>query len=329
MFDQEVLAHIWFVILWAVFASYLVLDGFDFGVGVSYLFGTGSEKREFRSAIGPFWDGNETWLVLFAGILFAAFPLAYGNFLSTYYVSTFLLLFALIFRGASLEFRSLVKSYFFQKFWDLAFFSSSVFVPMLIGVVSSNCLQAIAANHSLKNAPSSILNAESVLSGLFLLSLLGLHGSNFMQLRATNDLKRKCSKFSLKYCFSSMACLICMTFLNGNTIHFDFAEFSTTSLVGLMIMIIALGTMYWSIWKQKRVCSFLLSSIVIVLSVLVYAASIYPNLTIVASAPNENITILDSMSSQSTLQRMLLFAVIGMPFVFAYTYMSYRTFWKP
>ena len=134
---------------------------------------------------------------------------------------------------------------------------------MLIGVVSSNCLQAIAANHSLKNAPSSILNAESVLSGLFLLSLLGLHGSNFMQLRATNDLKRKCSKFSLKYCFSSMACLICMTFLNGNTIHFDFAEFSTTSLVGLMIMISALGTMYWSIWKQKRVCIIINSNCII------------------------------------------------------------------
>ena len=125
MFDQEMLAHIWFVILWTVFASYLVLDGFDFGVGVSYLFGTESEKSRLRSAIGPFWDGNETWLVLFAGIMFAAFPLAYGNLLSNFYVITYLLLFSLIFRGASLEFRSLVTKPYLQKFWDAAFFVSS------------------------------------------------------------------------------------------------------------------------------------------------------------------------------------------------------------
>ena len=328
MFDQAVLAQIWFVILWAVFASYLVLDGFDFGVGVSYLFGTASEKSTFRSAIGPFWDGNETWLVLFAGIMFAAFPLAYGNFLSNYYACTFLLLFSLIFRGASLEFRSLVSGRFLQKFWDLAFFVSSVFVPMLIGVVASNCLQTIAANQQFAVQPASMLNAEAIFTGLFLVSLLGVHGTNFMQLRSEKELQHKCCRLSLKYCFVSIACLLCMTCFNGNAIQFEFAEGSRISQLGSIIILIPFAAMYWSIWNHKRAFSFLLSSIVIVFTVVVYALSIYPNLTIAASSPTENITILDAMSSQSTLARMLLFAAFGMPFVFAYTYMSYRTFWK-
>ena len=249
--------------------------------------------------------------------------------MSNYYACTFLLLFALIFRGGSLEFRSLVTSPFLQKFWDLAFFASSVFIPILIGVVSSNCLQTIAANQQLEMAPNSILNAEAILTGLFLLSLLGLHGANFMQLRSANELKHKCCKLSLKYCFSSIVLLVGITCLNGNTIHFDFTGMSTTSLLGIIIMLIGFGVMCRSIWKHRRGYSFLLSSIIIVLSVFVYAASIYPNLTIATSAPTKNITVLDAMSSQSTLERMLLFAVIGMPFVFAYTYISYRTFWKP
>ena len=176
MFSEETLSLIWFVLLWSIFASYLVLDGFDFGVGIAYIFGNEEEKCSMRQAIGPFWDGNETWLVLFAGVMFAAFPIAYGNLLSHFYVYVFLLLFSLIFRGASLEFRSMVRSRQLKRFWDIAFCCSSVLIPVIFGIVASDLILS-------KSSGEVDETMHSVLLCVCLLSLLTLHGMNFLNLR--------------------------------------------------------------------------------------------------------------------------------------------------
>src|SRR3954447_24187578 len=98
---------VWFVLLGVLLAGYAVLDGFDFGVGILHpLARTDEERRLFLNSIGPIWDGNEVWLVVFGGALFAAFPDAYATVFSGFYLAFMLLLFALIFRAVSIEFRS-------------------------------------------------------------------------------------------------------------------------------------------------------------------------------------------------------------------------------
>src|SRR5438105_10412094 len=116
----------WFVLLGVLMAGYAILDGFDLGVGILHLFArSDTERRLFMNSIGPLWDGNEVWLVTFGGALFAAFPNAYATAFSGLYLAFMLLLFALIFRAVSMEFRSKLDWYWWRRFWDGAFFRSS------------------------------------------------------------------------------------------------------------------------------------------------------------------------------------------------------------
>src|SRR5919106_5005331 len=109
----------WFFLLAVLLAGYAVLDGFDLGVGILHMLSkTDQERRLFINSIGPIWDGNEVWLVVFGGALFAAFPNAYATVFSGFYLAFMLLLFALIFRAVSIEFRSKMKSAAWRRIWD-------------------------------------------------------------------------------------------------------------------------------------------------------------------------------------------------------------------
>src|SRR6266850_6039185 len=110
----------WFVLLGVLMAGYAILDGFDLGVGILHLFAKGdAERRIFMNSIGPIWDGNEVWLVVFGGALFAAFPMAYATIFSGFYLPFMALLFALIFRAVSMEFRSKKEWPWWRQFWDM------------------------------------------------------------------------------------------------------------------------------------------------------------------------------------------------------------------
>src|SRR5215510_2176957 len=118
---------VWFILLGVLLAGYAVLDGFDLGVGILHLLGrTDRDRRMFINAIGPIWDGNEVWLITFGGALFAAFPIAYATVFSGYYVPFMALLFALIFRAVSIEFRSKIAAPRWRRAWDFGFFASSL-----------------------------------------------------------------------------------------------------------------------------------------------------------------------------------------------------------
>ncbi len=114
---------LWFGLLGVLLSGYAILDGFDLGVGMLHLRAkTDTERRIFMNSIGPLWDGNEVWLVTFGGALFAAFPHAYATAFSAFYVPFMVLLFALIFRAVSMEFRSKRSSPGWRRGFDAAFF---------------------------------------------------------------------------------------------------------------------------------------------------------------------------------------------------------------
>src|SRR3989442_7878045 len=135
---------LWFILLGVLLAGYAILDGFDLGVGILHLaVKSDEERRILMNSIGPLWDGNEVWLVTFGGALFAAFPVAYATAFSGFYLAFMLLLFALIFRAVSMEFRSKQEWKWWRQFWDVSFFGASTLATFLFGVAVGNSIQGM------------------------------------------------------------------------------------------------------------------------------------------------------------------------------------------
>ncbi|MEZ4894211.1 MAG: cytochrome d ubiquinol oxidase subunit II [Saprospiraceae bacterium] len=134
---------IWFMVVGALFSGYAILDGFDFGAGAWHLFFKEQSRQIGLNAIGPVWDGNEVWLVIGGGALFAGFPVMYAAFLSALYIPFMLFLFFLILRAISIEFRSKEDMLWWRKTWDYVYGISSIMLAFLLGVVLGNVLQGI------------------------------------------------------------------------------------------------------------------------------------------------------------------------------------------
>src|SRR5437868_7195799 len=184
----------WFVLLGVLMAGYAILDGFDLGVGMLHLLARDDqERRVFLGSIGPLWDGNEVWLVVFGGATFAAFPNAYAAAFSGFYLGFMLLLCCLIFRGVSMEFRSKRPSRLWRGFWDVAFSASSTVATFLFGVVVGNCMRGLPlgadGDFTRPLYLTDLLNPYSILTGLFAVSAFAMHGSTYLYLKTEGQLQ--------------------------------------------------------------------------------------------------------------------------------------------
>jgi cytochrome d ubiquinol oxidase subunit II len=140
------MVELWYAIVALMLTTYVVLDGYDFGAGALHLFvaKTDAERRQVLAAIGPYWDGNEVWLLASGGALLVGFPKALAAGLSGYYLAIFLLLWTLIVRGISIELRSHVEAPLWRAFWDAAFFGASALLAILFGAALGNILRGVS-----------------------------------------------------------------------------------------------------------------------------------------------------------------------------------------
>ncbi|MCE1228210.1 MAG: cytochrome d ubiquinol oxidase subunit II [Firmicutes bacterium] len=184
---------IWFGVVSVMLAFYVVLDGFDFGAGGLHLFvaKTNDERRAVLGAIGPLWDGNEVWLLAAGGTLLMTFPPVLTAGLSGFYLAIFVVLWLLLLRGISIEFRSHVQDGLWRAFWDATFAFSSLLLPVLLGAALGNVVRGVPVDahgefniplftHFSTSNPVGILDWYTILMGLFaLVTLLG-HGALFL-----------------------------------------------------------------------------------------------------------------------------------------------------
>jgi cytochrome d ubiquinol oxidase subunit II len=193
---------VWFGLIATAMFLYVLLDGFDLGVGVLFPFAPSDTCRDrMMSSIAPFWDGNETWLVLAGGGLFAAFPLAYAILMPAFYIPVIFMLLGLIFRGVAFEFR--FKAHRSRPVWDYAFHFGSLLATFMQGMLLGAFVQGVKIDgRSFAGGPFDWLNAYSVMTGMALVFGYALLGSTWLVMKTdgiTQQWARKCAAYVLGY----------------------------------------------------------------------------------------------------------------------------------
>ena len=332
---------IWFVLVGVLLAGYGVLDGFDLGVGALYPFlgKTEADKAVLRKSIGPVWDGNEVWLLTGGGALFAAFPPVYATVFSGFYLALMLVLFSLIFRAVSLEFRAHDEAW--SGLWDWAFTIGSALPALLYGVAVGNIVLGVPLSSNGEFAGNFFtllgfwhggFNPVPLFIGILGLAMILLQGASWVAVKAEGDLHARAAamRSTLAWVFAVLAVLgavVTALFANG--------AFSNVikSPVGWLFIVLLLVSLAWgrmSINGGSDMAAWYAVSLSTVSLVGIWAASIFPNLVPsigdASGLATNALTVTNASSSQLTLTVMAIIAVIGVPLVLFYTYLIYKTF---
>lgn len=321
----------WFLVVGGVFTGYAILDGFDLGAGALHLFFKKEMSRRIAlNAVGPVWDGNEVWLVIAGGALFAGFPIVYATVLSAMYIPFMLFLLFLIFRAISIEFRSKEKMLWWRKTWDISYSVASIMLAILLGVVLGNVLQGMPIDENLEFEGSWLifLNPYAILVGLTTLFLFTMHGGIYLAMKTEGRLyakltilvKRAMILFIVTFVLLTLYTLIYIPHLSDR-----FKEIPILFIVPTLAFL-SLANIPRLINKRNYRFAFLFSAITISLLLITVAIELYPNIILSTLNEANNITVYNSAASEKSLGIMLIFVAIGVPLVISYTTFVFWTF---
>lgn len=322
----------WFLVVGAVFTGYALLDGFDLGAGALHLFFQKEESRRIAlNAIGPVWDGNEVWLVIGGGTLFAGFPELYASLLSAFYIPVILLLIMLIFRAISIEFRSKEPMLWWKKTWDISYFVSSTLIALSLGLVLGNVLQGIPLdeNFQFNGSITYFLNPYAILVAFMTLALFMMHGAIYLTMKTEGRLYAKLTVlvknstifFVMMYALTTIATLLFVPHLAES-----FRENEWLFMVPVLSVLL-IGYIPRAEAQRKYWQAFAASSGVIMLLLVVVATGLHPILLHSAGEHPENaLTIYNAASSDKTIRILLIITSIGAPMAGLYTAFVFWTF---
>lgn len=322
---------LWFLLVGVLFTGYVMLDGFDLGVGMLHLFTKTDEHRRFMlNSIGPVWDGNEVWLVTGGGALFGAFPEVYATAFSAFYMPFTLLVIALIFRGVAIEFRSKMPSPIWRRFWDWSFALGSFGSSFLLGVTMANILWGIPLDdrHNYTGTFMDFIHGYGLWGGLLSVALFMMHGSLYTVLKTEGELQAQARRWVI---FSMIFFLISFLIFNLMSValvpHIAYALEQKPYLLHLMIGAMALiGTLPYWVYHQREGMGFLVSCLSIISLMAILGLTLYPHMIVSYPGIHNTINIYNGSSSSTTLQIMAIIAALGVPLVLAYTVCIYWIF---
>lgn len=329
-FAYETLCLIWFVLLGILLTGYAILDGFDLGVGILHL--TTRDDRERRillNSIGPLWDGNEVWLVTFGGAMLAAFPYAYATIFSGFYTAFMLLLFALIFRAVSIEFRSKTESRRWRRVWDVGFSVGSTLATFLFGVAVGNAMIGlpIGPDMEFRGGFWELIRPYPLLVGVFTVAMFAMHGAIYLYLKTEGSLQEHVYSWMWRTFGIFLVLYMLSTIYTLATVPAAVKNFQNHSWAWIVVVlnVLAIANIPRSIFYNKPMQAFLSSCFAIAGFTFLFSIALYPNM-VTAIVPENSLTIYNSASSAKTLGIMLIIALLGMPFVLAYTSVIYWVF---
>ncbi len=322
---------LWFLVVGALFSGYAILDGFDLGAGAWHLFLRKEHSRRVAlNAVGPVWDGNEVWLVIGGGALFAGFPVLYAVLFSSMYIPFMLFLLFLILRAVSIEFRSKEPMAWWRQTWDVAYAVSSAAMALALGVVLGNVLQGIALGpgYRFEGHWLDFLNPFALLMGATTLALFMVHGAIYLAMKTEERLfaklalllRRAIVAFYVLFAATTAWALWRIPHLSD-----DLRERPLLALLPLGAFA-AMAALPRLARRHRYRWAFAASSGMLALMLGLVAAELYPVLLRTTLPDQPHLTVAAAASSDKSLGIMLGFAAVGTPLVLAYTAFVYWTF---
>jgi len=313
------LPFIFMVVMGAAVLAYVVLDGYDLGVGMLMPAATGQEQSTMVASIGPFWDANETWLVLGIGILLAAFPVAHGVVLTALYIPVVAMLVGLMLRGVAFEFRVKAQGWH-RQLWNWLFWLGSFAASFFQGVMLGRYITGF--EHGVGYWIFAAIVGASLCGGYVLL------GASWLVLKCEGELQEKArawARWGLAWVALGVALVSLATPLVSETVRDKWFDFPRT--LWLMILpaaSVACGALLWrATGRRHRSADFVpyaLAVAIFAIAFLGLAYSLYPYVVI------DRLTIWEAAAHPSGLKALALGAGIVLPFIVGYTVLSYRIF---
>jgi len=325
------LETIWFLLWGVLWAIYFILDGYDLGIGtlLPVLGKSDTDRRIMLNAMGPFWDGNEVWLITAGGVTFAAFPKAYAVMFSGLYTPLMMLLFALIIRGVSLEFRHQVDSPAWRRVWDWGATIGSFLPALLLGVAFANIFMGLPLDEQgiFQGNLLTLLNPYGLAGGVLFVLLFAMHGALWLAVKSEGDLQQRAAGLARKLwpvILVLIAAFVVLTLIFTKLLANYLAN--PLLLVLLAVPVVALLLLRQQIGREDWWFAWGLSAVMIAGLTLFGVVGLYPALLPSSISPEFSITITNAASSTLTLSIMLAVALIFVPIVAFYQFWMYRTF---
>ena len=317
------LPFIFLVLMGLAILAYVILDGFDLGVGILLPLANREQQDMMVASIGPFWDANETWLVLGVGILLVAFPHAHGVILSSLYLEVALMLIALILRGVAFEFRAKATGWH-QKAWNRLFFVGSLGASIAQGMMLAGVITGFKQG--------SLFVAFSVLVGLGLAGGYALLGATWLVIKTETDLRARALRwgmFAVTLTAAGVAAISLATpFMHAGIMEkwFSWPRFLWLAPLPLLtaaafagILLSLMGLRHGG--ERREWLPFVLSVWVFVFAFLGLTYSLYPYLVV------ERMTFREAAAAEASLRFVFVGTCFVLPMIVAYTAFAYRVFW--
>lgn len=332
---MSVFQCLWYFLIFVLIAGYFVLDGFDLGAGVLYPFVAKSEgeQKVVRRSVGPVWDGNEVWLLTAGGALFAAFPMAYATTFSGFYLAIMLVLFGLIVRAISLEFRAHDPKW--GKVWDVCFFLGSLLPALLFGVAIGNVYAGIPmdANGDYSGIPLlGLVTPFTLLTGLLGLAMFIAAGACWLSVKTdvSSDLHARVSKMRLP-----LAVIVLVLFALVSIYAHFLVQPAMEPALGvarwafaiLFVVAVIAAIVFAGKGEAGDKPAFLAQCAAAIMLVGLLATSMFPNLVVATpDSVGAAITLMSGSATDLSLMWMTGITCVGLPLVLIYHVVIYRTF---
>jgi cytochrome d ubiquinol oxidase subunit II len=322
---------VWFWTLALMLTAYAVLDGYDLGAGALHLWLArgNQERRILLNAIGPVWNGNEVWLIAAGGMMVVSFPKVYAAGFSGFYLALMVVLWLLILRGVSIEFRSQIDHELWRAFWDSGFCLGSLLIALLLGVALGNVLHGlpIGPDGYFQGTFAILLNPYSILTGLLSLAVLAWHGANYLRVKTEGDLLERARRWSQRLWGAAVLLVVLVTLATltmGSGMEQNFQSHPVALVFPLLTLLGLVGGLLSR--REHDGWAFRSSTAVIVGLLTSAATTVFPDLLASTLDPSYSLTVYNAASSSHALRASFIANIVGMIGVVFYSAYVHRTF---
>ena len=331
---------VWFCLVAIMIAVYVLLDGFDLGAGAIHLLAakTDQERRQILASIGPVWDGNEVWLLAAGGTLYFAFPALYASGFSGFYLPLMMVLWLLILRGSSIEFRNHIQSAVWDPFWDFLFCGSSLLLAVFFGAALGNVVRGVPLDVSgyffeplwtnfRLGEETGILDWYTILAGVLALLALVLHGALWVQMKTSGEVSSRAGKLAARSWWGVLALTATITGITFRVQPQVLANFSTRpwGLVFPLLAVTGLAGVVFELRKRSEPRAFLASCAYLTGMLTSVVFGVYP-MVLPARNPLYSLTVTNTKAGNYGLKIGLVWWVLGMILAAGYFTFVYRRF---